>query len=193
MARRPSAATRAQRALVEQLKTVLGDEDGARFIAGSHTKCFDDNLLSVLTDEQRGRLKEELADGAGGELLATSTGKRPAHAPYSSATLALNAFGPWFGREGELRVAGLAGFEPPLAIESKQQIAHGGGVANLDLLLRGGGLVVGIESKLTKTLASHEPTPWRKPYHGPEMPTLLDEPWRAVFEDSLHRAGSQAT
>jgi hypothetical protein len=186
MTRDASTSARARGALTAALKTVLGDVEGARFVAGTHTKIFDDNLLGSLSEAQRGKLRAELEGGAGGELQATSTGKRPAHAPYSSATLAINAFGPWLGREGELRIAGLAGFEGPLAIESKQQIAHGGGVANLDVLLRGPDLVVGVESKLTETLAPHHPVSWRDPYWSAEMATLLDDRWRAAFEDSLH-------
>lgn len=120
-----------------------------------------------------------------GELEPSRTGKRPAHAPYSSAALAVNAFGRWLGAEEYLRVAGLlGGFSEPLQIESRQQIAHGGGEANLDCLLRGPGLVVGVESKLTETLAPHSPTPWKKPYGAPALAEKLCGGWREVFAAS---------
>jgi len=147
-----------------------------------------DNMLPGLTQAQIAALRAQLALGAGGELRPTKTGKRPAHAPYSSAALALNAFGRWLGAEPQLRVAGLGGFAEPLEVESRQQINFGGGTANLDVLLRAPGVVVGVESKLTETLSAHEPVPWRPVYGNPEMEELLDGGWAAVFAAS--RAGS---
>jgi hypothetical protein len=181
-----TAKAKAWSALTEGLRPTLPADVAEGFVGGTHTAEFADNLVPALRPDQRDRLQAQLAAGSGGELLPTRTGKVKAHAPYSSATLAINAFGPWLDREDELRVAGLGGFTEPLEIESKQQIAHGGGVANLDVLLRGPDLVVGVESKLTETLSPHDPVTWREPYWSDEMPTLLDAPWCAVFEDSLH-------
>jgi hypothetical protein len=104
-------------------------------------------------------LRAQLEAGAGGELRESKSGKRPAHAPYSSAALAINAFGGWRGQEQELRVAGLGSLDTELTIESRQQINHGGGTANLDVMLRDDGVVVGVESKLTEPLRVHDPSP----------------------------------
>ncbi len=120
-------------------------------------------------------------------MRPTSSGKRPAHAPYSSATLAANAFGGWLGHETELTIAGLADFTTGISLEHKLKIAHGGGEANLDCALSSPEALVGIESKLTEYLAPHEPVSWRMPYQHPEMARLLDDGWRSVFEASLSR------
>ena len=159
----PSSRARALTALTAALKATLDPATVERFVGGTHTRRFADNVLPGFTQAQAAQLHDQLALGAGGELKPTKTGKRPAHAPYSSATLALNAFGRWLGAEHELRVAGLSGFIGSVEIESRQQIDFGGGTANLDAMLRAPGAVVGVESKLTETLSEHAPVPWRPP------------------------------
>lgn len=146
--------------LQEQFPTAVVD----RFVGGTHTQRLEDNLVPSLTRAQVTELRAQLAAGDGGELRPNATGKRTAHAPYSSAALALNAFGPWLGGESLLSIAGLTGFSEPLRIEAKLQISNGGGKANLDVLLRGPGKrVIAVESKLTETLDPHAPTKWRPP------------------------------
>ncbi len=129
-------------------------------------------------------MRSQLAAGAGRELEPTRTGKRRAHAAYSSAALAANAFAPWLGHERDLTIAGLGGFDQPLTFEHKLRIAAGGGVANLDCVLQGSGILVGVESKLTETLDAHEPVEWRAPYHTTEMAFLLTGGWAEVFAAS---------
>lgn len=179
---------RACRALSDRLREALPAEAAEAFIGGTHTRRFADNLLPGLSQSQIATLREQLGLGAGNELTATKTGKRRAHAPYSSAALAANAFGRWIGSEAALTVAGLGGFTERLEVERKIKIAHGGGTANLDCFLRNNDLVVGIESKLTETLEPHEPVAWKPPYQSSEMEFLLDGGWREVFMSSL--AGS---
>jgi hypothetical protein len=137
-------------------------------------------------------VREQLARGAGNELTPTLSGKRRAHAPYSSAALAANAFGRWIGSEPALQVAGIRGFDPPLSLEHKVRIAHGGGEANLDCVLQGPDLFVGIESKLTEPLGAHDPVRWRAPYHTAEMAKLLSAGWGDVFRASLTREWAPA-
>jgi hypothetical protein len=150
-----TSEARAKVALSNALRRALSDGVSAHFVGGTHTRRFADNLLPSLSQQQVATLREQLEAGAGGELRPSKSGKRPAHAPYSSAALAINAFGSWLGRESELRVAGLGGFNAQLEIESRQHIKHGGGTANLDVLLRNDAVVVGIESKLTEPLRPH--------------------------------------
>lgn len=176
---------RAKVALSNALRRALSDGVSAHFVGGTHTRRFADNLLPSLSQQQVATLREQLEAGAGGELRPSKSGKRPAHAPYSSAALAINAFGSWLGRESELRVAGLGGFNAQLEIESRQHIKHGGGTANLDVLLRNDAVVVGVESKLTEPLRPHSPVRWRTPYHQPEMKTILTGGWSQVFAKSL--------
>src|SRR4051812_48785100 len=93
--RRASAASATQRrargALSERLRELL-EPEAREFVGGTHTRRFADNLLPGLSQTQITALRAQLLLGSGNELKATSTRKRPAHAPYSSAALAVNAF-----------------------------------------------------------------------------------------------------
>jgi hypothetical protein len=175
----------AQSAIAQRLQELLPDTIVERFVGGTHTRRLSDNLLPSFSSEQVQVLGAQLAQGAGGELNPTRSGKRRAHAPYSSAALAMNAFGGWLGAEHEMQVAGLGGFDSPLSLEHKLRIAHGGGEANLDCVLQTPQMLVGIESKLTETLAPHKPVEWREPYRTPEMGSVLQDGWQDVFDASL--------
>lgn len=178
-----STRTRAWHALTDQLRELAPD---ASFVGGTHTLQFARNLVPGLTDEQVEAVRTQLKAGAGNELTPTDTGKRRAHAPYSSAALAASTFGRWVGFESELRIAGLGGFSAPLTIEQKLKISHGGGTANLDCGLTDPGLIVGVESKLTETLTAHKPVRWAAAYKAREMSQLLDRSWRKVLGMSLN-------
>jgi hypothetical protein len=110
----PSSEQRAKVALSDALKAALNADVGDLLIGGTHTRRFSDNLLRGFSQQQIAALRSELEAGAGGELRATRTGKRPAHAPYSSATLAINAFGGWLGRESDFESQALAGLRSAL-------------------------------------------------------------------------------
>ncbi len=181
----PSELTRAKTVLTDRLKQSVGAELVATFVGGTHTRRFADNLLPSFSAWQVHRLADQVRAGSGGELTARKSGKRTGHAPYSSAALAVNAFGRWMDSEPQLPVAGLSGFQGPLRVEAQLQIAHGGGLANLDVLLAGPDIVVGVESKLTETFSEHEPTAWKAPYATAEMRGVLDEPWAEVLASSL--------
>jgi hypothetical protein len=85
-----------------------------------------------------------------------------------------------------MSIAGLSGSDA-LLLEHKLQIAHGGGVANLDCVLTGSGILVGVESKLTETLARHDPVEWRAPYRSTQMSALLTDGWRDALKASRAR------
>lgn len=174
----------AWRALTERLKEALPVETAAAFIGGTHTQEFADNLLPGLSEQEIAFARDQLAEGDGGELSPTRTGKRSGHAPYSSAALAVNAFARWMTAPADLQVASLSGFDQ-VQLEEKLRISHGGGVANLDCGLRGPDLNVRVESKLTEMLHPHDPVDWRKPYRSAAMRKLLDGGWRDVFDQSL--------
>jgi len=175
----------AREALSMRLRALVPSATRERFIGGTHTRRFADNLLASFSAEQVETLRGQLAGGAGDELDATASGKRRAHAPYSSAALAANAFGGWLGAEHQLQVAGLGGFDRPISLEHKLQIAHRGGIANLDCLLQSASALVGIESKLTEPLAPHEPVEWKAPYKTEAMAALLHDGWLKAFKASL--------
>src|SRR3954470_13890486 len=115
---RAASATqrRARQALSERVRELLVPE-AREFVGDTHTRRFADNLLPGLSQSQIAALRAQLLLGSGNELKATSTRKRPAHAPYSSAALAVNAFGRWLGEERHARVAGLGGFTDALRVE----------------------------------------------------------------------------
>ena len=175
---------RAWHALSARLFEALSPVAKAALVGGTHVRRIEDNLVPGFS-VQVSRLRAQLAAGAGGELTPTATLKRPAHAPYSSAALAINAFGRWLGSEQHLRVVGLGGFDCPLTVEHKLRIKHGGGTANLDSYLEGPDIVVGVESKLTEHLAAHGPETWKTPYRSANMAELLGGGWRQTFQDSL--------
>ena len=176
---------RAWHALSARLVEALSPVAKAALVGGTHVRRFEDNLVPGFAVEQVSRLRAQLAAGAGSELTPTATLKRPAHAAYSSAALAINAFGRWLGSEEHLRIIGLGGFEPPLTVEHKLRIKHGGGTANLDSYLAGPDIVVGVESKLTEHLAAHTPERWKPPYGSAHMAELLSGGWKQTLQDSL--------
>ena len=139
---------RAWTALTSRLRQVSSTLDEEHWIGGSHVRRLGDNALPGLPLGHLERLRAQLELGAGGELTPTRTGKRRAHAPYSSAAFALNLFGRWLDDEEQLSVCGLRGFEPELRLEHKLKIAHGGGTVNLDVLVKADRLVLGVECKL---------------------------------------------
>src|SRR4051794_8208005 len=73
--------TRAWRALSQRLRELLAPDAVSRFVGGTHTRRFADNLLPGLSQAQIAVVRRQLSLGSGSELKATSTGKRPAHAP----------------------------------------------------------------------------------------------------------------
>jgi hypothetical protein len=183
---------RAWSALSGRLRELLGPQVVDRFIGGTHTQRFADNLLEEFPAWQLEILRAQLSGGAGNELTPTPSGKRRAHAPYLSAALAVNAFGRWLGSEAALKVCGIGGFDGPLSVEHKLKIAHHGGEANLDCVVHGPGVFVGIESKLTEPLCAHDPVPWRSPYRTREMAGLLAGGWSEVFQASLTKEWTPA-
>jgi hypothetical protein len=181
----PSDRRRIELALTERLRELVGPAPAERFVGGSHTRRFADNLLPTFPAWQVDELSKQLRAGGGSELTPSASGKRRAHAPYSSAALAFNAFGRWLGSESQLALAGLSGFTDRLRVEAKKSILHGGGLANLDVILGSSARVVGVESKLAEHSERHDPTDWKQPYLKPEMRALLDIKWGSLLEDSI--------
>ncbi len=175
---------RAWAALTQALRDTLPAQRVQAFVGGTHTASLADNLLPGLSNDEVELVRAQLGEGDGGELVPTASGKVRAHAPYSSAALAANAFGRWLTDPQHLQLAGLASLEQ-VRLEDKLKINHGGGTANLDLGAYGPDLIFGVESKLTEMLDPHEPEPWRKPYLAPAMRDLLSDGWADVFDQSL--------
>ena len=175
---------RAKESLAAALVRGLDEPVRKRMITPFHTQRLQDNLVPYLTIEQATVLRRQLATGDGGELRADAAGVRNAHAAHSSAALALNAFGPWLGREASMQVAGVAGFTGTLEVEAKKKINQVGSNANIDVWCSSKNAVLGIESKLLEPYRSKKPTGWPKPYERAGIDKLLEGGWLEVFHRS---------
>jgi hypothetical protein len=96
------------------------------------------------------RALAEFGAGAGGEL-------KRMHRPWTSAALVANAFTSWRGSEGSLVLCGLRGFDGPLRFEAKCPTGLQGTPPHLDVILRRGGAIVGVESKLVEPYRRRKP------------------------------------
>ncbi len=176
------AADRARAALLARLRELLPANRAETIDGDGRTECFEDNLVH-LEPWQVDELRSQLEAGDGGELRPSQDGRRPSgHSAYSSATLAFNAFGRWLGSERLLRVCGVAHFEPRLRIEARCRIFRGGRAPNLDCLLLGPHAVMGVESKLTETLARHRTPEWSNAYGRADCRALVSGGWLEVLD-----------
>jgi hypothetical protein len=187
-----STKVRAYVALREGLIAMLSPERSELVDGSGRTASFEDNLLHSLTSEQVKILREQLSSGDGYELTRGPDGRRPdAYAAHSSSALAFNAFGAWLGHEPQLVVGGITGFANQLRVEARQRIFRGGRAPNLDCLLVGQDVVMGIESKLTEPLSRHTPKTWSDAYGRESCRKLLDGGWLRALDDA--RAGRYRT
>jgi len=125
---------------------------------------------------------KDLKKGGGSEL--TSHDGRPPkfHAAHSSSALAANTFGPYRNEPKRLTVGGHGGFTN-LQFESQCPTGAGRGIANLDVLLKGNGVVLGVESKLIETLSRKRAQFSRKKYDKVfENNSKLNSVWRSVYD-----------
>jgi hypothetical protein len=109
-------------------------------------------------------IQADFAQGSGNEL----EGKfRAAH---SSSALAANTFGPWRKNPQALSLLGKTGFTS-LQFERQCPTGLGGIPPNLDLVIVGPDVVIGVESKFLETLAPKQPrfTASYKPENLPQM------------------------
>jgi len=100
------------------------------------------NLLPGIT---RNEIETEFGSGAGMEL----DGKM--RAPWSSSALAVNSFAPWRRSLDRFHLAGMTGFTK-LSFEAKCPNGVSAIPPHLDVLLEGGGEIVGVESKCLEYL-----------------------------------------
>jgi hypothetical protein len=174
--------------LADRLRWLLPRSPLPLIDSSGFVREFRDNLLPHLAGDDAAWIRECFEQGDGDEL-APRHGRRPkAHAAYSSATLAANTFAPFRGREHDLTIAGLSGFDA-LRLEARHHplpddVADGR-AANLDVELTGPGIAVGIESKLTEPLTAHVPRRWRWEYARTETLAPLSDPWRDAIRRRL--------
>jgi len=124
-------------------------------------------------------IREDLEKGGGGELEDQDDRPPKFHAAHSSSALVANTFGPYRNDPKRLTVAGHSGFEK-LRFEYQCDTGAGRGIANLDLLLKGDDVILGVESKLVETLSIKKAS-FSKKYHK-VFDDEKDAAWMAVFK-----------
>lgn len=183
--RMKSAAVRAREALKSALVASLPADRAEKVDAGGRTADFEDNLVGTISTSQVEVLRRQLSAGDGKELEYGPRGERPdAHAAHSSSAAAFNNFGAFTDAEQCLQLAGLSGFKD-LRVEAKQSIFRGGRAPNLDCLLTGDGVVVGVESKLTEMLSPHGVRPWQEAYDRATTHALFSGAWSNVYRSAI--------
>lgn len=137
--------TRAIKALARQLLIAKPDLQLSASGAVSH---WPENLLAGINREW---FEADLNSGDGNELAGKF------RAAHSSSALAVNTFARFRPDCSALSVFGSSEFQT-LQFEAKCPVGIGRGTSpNLDLLLRRKGVVIGIESKCTEHIRTHEP------------------------------------
>ncbi|NCA83394.1 MAG: hypothetical protein EOM72_11735 [Opitutae bacterium] len=165
-AQHPSAAVRAKQAIRQRYDEISAEKlDDRGYAARAEL-----NLVPGVRLED---VQADFAQGSGNEL----EGKfRAAH---SSSALAANAFGPWRKNPQPLSLLGKTGFTA-LQFEKKCPTGLGGIHPNLDLVIVGADVVIGVESKFLEFLSPKPPkfaasyTPGNLPQMEPSWAKLMD-------------------
>ena len=173
-AQNPSAADRAKQAIRQRYDEISAEKlDGRGYAVRAEL-----NLVPGVRLED---IQADFAQGSGNEL----EGKfRAAH---SSSALAANTFGPWRKNPQSLSLLGQTGFTV-LQFEKKCPTGLGGIPPNLDLVLEGPGVVIGVESKFLEFLALKQPK-FKDSYKPANLPQL--EPCWAELMDALKAGPKQ--
>ena len=142
----------------------------------SYTLRAEDILVSGVDLEE---IRPDLTRGGGSELNARKGQPPKFHAAHSSSALAVNTLGPYRKNPTALVFAGRSRFTL-LEFEYPCPTGAGRGTANLDVLLKGDGVILGVESKLTESL-SRKRARFSKKYER-VVNEVADKSWRAVYE-----------
>ena len=168
-----STADRAKRAIRQRYDEISADKlDDRGYAARAEL-----NLVPGVRLED---IRADLEQGSGNEL----EGKfRAAH---SSSALAVNTFGPWRKNPQPLSLLGKTGFTA-LQFEKHCPTGLGGIPPNLDLVIVGTDVVIGVESKFLEFLSPKQPK-FADSYTRGNLPQM--EPCWAELMDAL-KAGPE--
>jgi len=153
---RRSALTTRERAQLA-LSAALGDSPNNGPDEYGRVANLRENIVASIDDRSLATVIGSMRAGAGGELTPSQEHDRPKmHSAHSSAALVVNAFGPWLNALDDLELAGQRGFKT-IAFEQKCPTDLRGTPPHLDVVARGEGRLVAVESKcieyLTPTIA----------------------------------------
>lgn len=157
IAQTPTTADRAKQAIRQRYNEISAEKLDA---LGYATRAE----LNLIPGVRLEDVRADFAQGSGNEL----EGKfRAAH---SSSALAANTFGPWRNNPQSLSLLGQTGFTV-LRFERQCPTGLGGIPPNLDLVVEGPDVVIGVESKFLEFLAPKPPkfTDSYKPGNLPQM------------------------
>ena len=147
--------------------------------AHSDNRSYVENPQDVLVKGvELSAFRADFDKGDGGELQPLP--KRPPkfHAAHSSSALAANTFGPYRNDPKRLSVGGHSGFKE-LRFEFQCPTGAGRGIANLDVLLKGNNVVLGVESKLIEFLTKKK-ADFSDKYRD-VIENVADSSWRSVY------------
>jgi hypothetical protein len=130
--------------------------------------------LNLLPGVRREDIQADFAQGSGNELAGKFC------AAHSSSALAANTFGPWRKDPTTLSLLGHSGFTF-LQFEKHCPTGLGGIPPNLDLLLEGTGVVIGVESKFLEILTPKQPK-FTASYKRENLPQMEDCWWNLLCE-----------
>lgn len=118
------------------------------FDASGYVTRLEMNLLDEVPWQS---IEPEFRAGPGNEI------ERKMRAPWSSAALAANSFGPWIGKASQLQLAGITGLGD--AVNFEQQFPNGVSriAPTLDVTIGAGASQVAVESKLLEYVRPHKP------------------------------------
>ena len=169
-----STADRAKRAIRQRYDEISAEKLDARGYAARAE-------LNLVPGVRLEDIRADLEQGSGNEL----EGKfRAAH---SSSALAVNTFGPWRKNPQALRLLGKTGFTA-LQFEKHCPTGLGGIPPNLDLVVVGTDVVIGVESKFLEFLAPKQPK-FAASYTRGNLPQM--EPCWAELMDALKAGPKQ--
>lgn len=128
-----------------------------------------DNLLTGVDFEA---LEADYTQGSGNELAGKF------RAVHSSAALVANNFGPWKQTPAKMWLCGYTEFQT-LTFEAKCPTGLKGTPPNLDALLEGESIVIGVESKFTEYLRPK--VPFFPPSYRRENLPLIEDAWWEIL------------
>lgn len=134
-----------QSALAQAIEQFRPD---AEFDASGYVTRLEMNFLDEVPWQS---IEPEFRAGPGNETAQNM------RAPWSSAALAANSFGPWIGKASQLQLAGITGLND--AVNFEQQFPNGVSrvAPTLDLTIGAGANRVAVESKLLEYVRPHKP------------------------------------
>ncbi|MGD9874296.1 MAG: hypothetical protein AB7T27_08485 [Kiritimatiellia bacterium] len=167
IARHVSTAERARQAIRQRYNEISAEPLNEHGYALSPEL----NLVSgVLMND----IRADFLQGSGNELQGKF------RAAHSSSALAANVFGPWRKNPQALNLLGETGFTF-LQFEKHCPTGLGGLPPNLDLLVEGPGVVIGVESKFLEFLAPKQPK-FTDSYKPENLPQMEDTWWKLMCE-----------